>query len=186
MQWRSLALSWHPEDLVFVDESGCNTTFHMRYGRALRGQRLEMAAPRNWKTNTTILGALTLNSWQAMTIEGATDTDVFDAFVEFVIVPSLRPGQIVIMDNLSVHKSANARALVEAKGCQWVFLPTYSPDFNPIEKMWSKLKAHLRRVAARTQEALEDAIAKGLTKVSNSDAIGWFTAAGFPPKAHTQ
>lgn len=126
MQWRSLALSWHPEDLVFVDESGCNTTFHMRYGRALRGQRLEMAAPRNWKTNTTILGALTLNSWQAMTIEGATDTDVFDAFVEFVIVPSLRPGQIVIMDNLSVHKSANARALVEAKGCQWVFLPTYS------------------------------------------------------------
>ena len=185
-QWRTLSLTWDPENLVFVDESGCNTTFHMRYGRALRGHRLEMAAPRNWKTNTTILGALTLKGWQAMTIEGATDTDVFDAFIEYVIVPSLRPGQIVIMDNLSVHKSANARALVEAKGCQWVFLPTYSPDFNPIEKMWSKLKAQLRRAAARTQEALEDAIAKGLAKVSSSDAMGWFTAAGFPPKAHTQ
>jgi transposase len=183
--WRAQASTWNPEDLVFLDESGCNTTFHMRYGRALRGQRLEMAVPRNWKTNTTILGALTLDDWQAMTLEGATDRHGFEAFIEHVIVPWLRPGQIVIMDNLSVHKSERARKLVEAKGCQWIFLPTYSPDFNPIEKMWSKLKACLRRAAARTQQALEEAIATALSKVSNSDAIGWFTAAGFKPKAQT-
>ena len=115
-----------------------------------------------------------------MTLEGATDRDVFEAFIEHVIVPWLRPGQIVIMDNLSAHKSETAKAMVEAKGCQWVFLPTYSPDFNPIEKMWSKLKAYLRKAAARTQEALEEAIAKGLSLVSEQDAAGWFKAAGFP------
>lgn len=183
--WRLVASAWEPEQLVFVDESGCNTTFHVRYGRALRGQRLEAAVPRNWKSNTTIIGALTLDGWQAMTIEGATDRLVFEAFIEDILVPSLRPGQIVIMDNLSVHKSETARKMVEAKGCQWVFLPTYSPDFNPIEQMWSKVKAYLRKVAARTQEALEEAIAQALAKVSNSDAVGWFTAAGFKPKDHT-
>lgn len=138
-----------------------------------------MAVPRNWKGNTTILGGLSLEGWQAMTLQGATDRDVFEAFIEHVIVPWLRPGQIVIMDNLSAHKSEKAKAMVEAKGCQWVFLPTYSPDFNPIEKMWSKLKAYLRKNAARTQEALEEAIAKGLSLVSTQDAAGWFKAAGF-------
>lgn len=184
--WRSQALSWSAEDLVFLDESGCNTTFHLRYGRAPRGQRLEAAVPRNWKSNTTIVGALTLQGWQAMTLEGAMDRNAFDAFIEHFLVPWLRPGQIVILDNLSAHKSETARRLVESRGCQWVFLPTYSPDFNPIEMMWSKLKSHLRHAAARTQEALEVAIGQGLDKVSKQDARGWFTAAGFPPTDQSQ
>jgi transposase len=177
--WRTLAKQWRPEDLVFIDESGCNTTFHSRYGRSLRGQRLDSVVPRNWKSNTTIIGALTLQDWQAMTLEGAMDRFAFDAFIEHVLVPGLRPGQIVVLDNLSTHKSEKARTMVEAAGCQWVFLPTYSPDFNPIEMMWSKLKTYLRKTAARTQEALEDAIAQGLKKISAKDARGWFGAAGF-------
>jgi transposase len=180
--WRTQARLWKTEDLVFLDESGCNTTFHLRYGRAPRGQRLEASVPRNWKTNTTIVGALALDGWQAMIVEGAMDRPAFDAFIEHLLVPWLRPGQIVILDNLSTHKSETARRLVEAKGCRWVFLPTYSPDFNPIEMMWSKLKAHLRKAAARTQETLETAISKGLGEVSRQDAQGWFNAAGFSPE----
>jgi transposase len=185
VQWRERAAGWNPADLVFLDESGCNTSLHRTHGRALRGQRLAARVPRNWKENTTIIGALSLADWQALTLPGAADRLAFEAFVEKLLVPSLRPGQIVILDNLNTHKSALAQRLVEAAGCAWVFLPPYSPDMNPIEMMWSKLKAYLRAVAARTQEDLDTAISSGLFTVSPTDAVGWFTAAGFPPRVHS-
>jgi len=173
---------------VFLDETGCNTTLYRLMGRAPRGVRLEERVPRNWKHNTTVLGALSLGAqaqenWQALILEGAADRLAFEAFIEHVVVPWLRPGQIVILDNLSAHKSAKAQRLVEEKGCRWVYLPTYSPDFNPIEMLWSKLKQYLRTVAARTQEALEEAITHGLFRVSSQDAAGWFNAAGYPSPA---
>jgi transposase len=180
--WRDTAATWDARNLVFLDESGCNVTLHRSHGRAPKGERLEAAVPRNWNQNTTIIGALSLKEascWQAMTLEGACDRLAFEAFIEHVLVPSLRPGQIIVMDNLNVHKSARARELVEAEGCRWEFLPTYSPDLNPIEGMWSKLKAHLRAVAARTQEALEAAIKTGLFTVTPQDAQGWFVHAGY-------
>jgi transposase len=184
--WREQAATWDVHDLVFLDESGCNTTLHRSHGRAPKGQRLQTAVPRNWKENTTVIGALSLNEaacWQAMTLEGACDRSAFEAFIEQVLVPSLRAGQVVILDNLNVHKSPRARELVEAAGCRWEFLPTYSPDLNPIEGMWSKLKAHLRATAARTQEALEAAINTGLFTVTAQDAQGWFAHAGYKPLA---
>jgi transposase len=186
-RWQNEVTNWDARDLVFLDESGCNTTLHRSYGRAPKGERLEAAVPRNWKENTTIIGALCLSEtacWQAMVIEGACDRLAFETFIEVVLVPSLRPGQIVIMDNLNVHKSARARELVEVAGCRWEFLPTYSPDLNPIEGMWSKLKAHLRATAARTQDALEAAIKTGLFTVTLQDAHGWFAHAGYKPLAH--
>jgi transposase len=182
--WRERAATWSPRDLVFLDESGVNITLHRSHGRAPRGERLQASVPRNWKDNTTIIGALSLDEvacWQAMSIEGACDRKAFEAFVEHVLVPSLRPGQIVVMDNLNVHKSQRAREMVEAAGCRWEYLPTYSPDLNPIEGMWSKLKAHLRATAARTQETLEAAINAGLFTVTLQDAHGWFAHAGYKP-----
>lgn len=184
-QWRERAAGWNPADLVFLDESGCNTSLHRTHGRARRGQRLAASVPRNWKENTTIIGALSVAGWQALTLPGAADRLAFEAFVEKILVPSLRAGQIVILDNLNTHKSALAQRLVQAAGCSWVFLPPYSPDMNPIEMMWSKLKAHLRAVAARTQEDLDAAISSGLFTVSPADTLGWFTAAGFPPRVHS-
>lgn len=181
-QWRQDAASWNTCDLVFVDECGCNTTLHRTHGRAPRGERLEAAVPRNWRHNTTVVGALCLDEaapWQAMTLEGACDALAFEAFVEQVLLPTLRPGQIVIWDNLNVHKSARARQRIEQAGCRLEFLPTYSPDLNPIEMMWSKLKAHLRAVAARTQDALDDAITAGLFAVTRQDAQAWFDHAGY-------
>ena len=116
---------------------------------------------------------------QALTLEGAIDRVAFDVYVERVLVPSLRVGQTVVLDNLSVHQSPRARELIEGKGCFLKFLPTYSPDLNPIEGMFSKLKAYLRRVGAGSREALDEAIGAGLALVSVSDARGWFDRCGY-------
>lgn len=169
-----------PEQLVFVDESGATITLTPRYGRAPRGERCHGQVPRNWGHNTTLLAALTPQGIStAFVIEGATDRVVFEAFVERLLAPSLRPGQTVIWDNLSVHKSARARELIEAVGCQVVFLPPYSPDFNPIEQAFSKLKAHLRRANQRTVEGLWTAIGDGLNRITAQDAQGWFKHCGY-------
>ena len=114
-----------------------------------------------------------------MTIEGATATEVFSTYVREVLCPKLRPGDIVVMDNLTPHKSEATLALIEAAGAKALFLPAYSPDFNPIEKMWSKVKAHLRAAEARTLEALNHAIAAALTNVTANDARGWFASCGY-------
>lgn len=164
-----------PEDLVFVDESGVATNLVRHYGRAPRGARATGHRPAGHYTQLTLLGALTLGGLTAlMSIEAATDTAVMLAFTEHVLVRTLRPGQIVLMDNLSPHKAKRVRELIEAAGCRLVFLPPYSPDFSPIEEAWSKLKALLRGTAARTREALEAALGAAVARITAADCRGWF------------
>ena len=178
--WRDALDDREAEQLVFVDESGANITLTPRYGRALRGQRCIGQVPRNWGKNTTLIAAMTQAGVQtAAVIEGAMDRPVFDQFVEQFLVPTLQPGQIVIWDNLSVHKSLDAVERIEAAECQVVFLPPYSPDFNPIEQAFSKLKAHLRRANQRTVEGLWEAIGTGLDQITAQDARGWFAHCGY-------
>ena len=149
-------------------------------GRAPRGERCHASAPcGHWKT-TTMISSIRLDGTTAcMTIEGATDTEVFHAYVARVLCPTLRPGDMVIMDNLAPHKSEPTLQLIAAAGAKAVFLPAYSPDFNPIEKMWSKVKAHLRSTEARTPDDLTAAIGAALAQVTPKYALGWFTSCGF-------
>lgn len=169
-----------PQRLVFVDETGSNITLTPRYGRAPRGRRCIGQVPRNWGKNTTLMAAMTLNGIQtAAVIEGAMDRAVFEQFVAQFLVPNLRPGQVVVWDNLSVHKSVAAEQLIVAAGCQVLFLPPYSPDFNPIELAFSKLKTALRRAKQRTVPGLWEAIGGGLNQITAGDACGWFQYCGY-------
>jgi transposase len=128
----------------------------------------------------TMIGSIRLDgSTACMTIEGATDTEVFRAYVRQVLCPSLRPGDVVIMDNLSPHKSDLTISLIKEAGAEVLFLPAYSPDFNPIEKMWSKIKACLRTSEARNQPDLIEAIAKALARITPQNAINWFASCGY-------
>jgi len=149
-------------------------------GRAPRGRRLLAKAPHgHWRTTTMISSVRLDGSTACMTIEGATDTAVFQAYVREILVPSLRPGDIVIMDNLAPHKNDQTVALITAGGASVRFLPAYSPDLNPIEMMWSKVKALLRATEARSAPDLQRAIAAALQRVSAQDALGWFAACGY-------
>ncbi len=151
-----------------------------RYGRAPQGQRVVGTVPRNHGPNTTLIAAMSpAGITAAMTLEGAMDRAAFEVFVAHVLVPTLTPGQTVIWDNLSVHKSATAQQLIEAVGCQVVFLPPYSPDFAPIELAFSKLKTMLRRTQARTRPALNDAITTALSTITAANARAWFTHCGY-------
>lgn len=149
-------------------------------GRAARGARVHASAPHgHWQT-TTMLCAIRLDgSTACMTVNGPTDTEVFRTYVRGVLVPTLRPGDLVIMDNLSPHKSELTLALFAAAGAEVLFLPPYSPDFNPIEKMWSKVKQSLRSAEARTEGDLLQAIAAALASVTAKDAIHWFASCGY-------
>ena len=151
-----------------------------RYGRAQFGRRVADAVPKNFGLNVTILGALSCTGLDAvMTVEGATDTAVFRAYVEQVLVPTLVAGDIVVMDNLSVHKVSGIREAIEATGARLIYLPPYSPDYSPIESCWSKLKAILRKAKARTREALDEALTQAIEHISQSDAKGWFNLCGY-------
>ena len=181
--WRDLIGYLPVKQLVFVDECGSTIALTPLYARAPRGQRAYGVVPRNWGKNTTLIAGLTLKGIQApMILEGAVDTLAFEAYVEQVLVPSLRPGQVVVLDNLSVHKGEHIRQAIEATGCQVLFLPAYSPDFAPIEEAFSKLKTWLRRLGARTREALEEAIALALKQITAQDAHGWFWHCGYLPQ----
>lgn len=149
-------------------------------GRALRGQRVHASAPHgHWQT-TTMIGSLRLDgTTSCMAIGAPTDTEVFATYVRHILCPSLRPGDLVIMDNLRPHKNEHTLALIRAAGAEVLFLPAYSPDLNPIEKMWSKIKAQLRGAEARTPEALLEAIAAALQSVTPKDALGWFASCGY-------
>ena len=170
-----------PADLVFLDETATPTTLTPLRARAPRGQRAVGRVPRGRRTHVSWLATLTPTGiGPSVLVEGAVDRDAFDAFVVRVLAPSLRPGQIVVLDNLSVHKSAVARAAVEAAGCRLVFLPTYSPDFNPIELAFAKAKAALRRAEARSVEAVVIAVGSALASVTTADARAFYRHAGFP------
>ena len=168
--------------MVFVDESGAQTTMTPRYSRAPRGERAYGSVPRNYGTNTTLVASLSLAGMgEAMTLAGALDADAFAAYLATFLVPSLVPGTIVVLDNLSVHHDKRVRVLIEEAGCTLAYLPAYSPDLTPIEQAFSKIKEYLRRVGARTQEALDAAITAALASVTVQDAIGWFTHCGYLP-----
>ena len=172
-----------PERLVFIDESGTSTKMARAYGRALRGERCRAPVPHgHWKT-TTFVGALRLSGMTApMTLNGAMNGPAFLAYVEQVLVPTLRPGDIVIMDNLPAHKPTTVREAIEAVGAELRFLPPYSPDFNPIELAFSKIKALLKKAAARTVEHLWDAIRDAIDAVTSNDCRSFFTATGYEPE----
>jgi transposase len=178
--WREKTAGLDLHRLVFLDESGAKTNMTRLYGRSFGGQRLVDAAPHGHWCTTTMLSAMRLDgTTAAMVIEEPTDADVFEAYVGQVLIQSLQPGDIVIMDNLPPHKKPSVIAAIEAAGAVVWFLPPYSPDFNPIEKMWSKIKAYLRKVKARTKETLFDAIAAALLTVTPSDALNWFKSCGY-------
>lgn len=179
-RWRREQGGLDPARLVFLDESAAKTNLTRLRGRAPRGERLVCHAPHgHWRT-TTMISSVRLDGTSAcMTIEGATDTEVFQAYVRAVLVPSLRPGDIVIMDNLGAHKNDRTLALIAQAGAEVRFLPAYSPDLNPIEMMWSKVKALLRKTGARTHQDLLLAIADALRAVTAQDTLGWFGACGY-------
>lgn len=150
-------------------------------GRAPRGQRVVAKVPGgHWKIVTMISAVRTSGPFAAGTIIGATDSDVFRTYVGQVLAPQLRPGDVVVMDNLSPHKASGVRQAIEAAGATLRYLPPYSPDFNPIEPMWSKVKSHLRSLAARTVDTLHDAIGAALSKITPSDCVGYFRHCGYP------
>jgi transposase len=168
--------------LVFIDETGASTKMARLYGRAKRGQRCRAAVPHgHWKT-TTFTGALRRSGMTApMMLDGPMNGAAFLAYVEQVLAPTLKPGDIVVMDNLPAHKSATIRVAIEATGATLHYLPPYSPDFNPIENAFAKLKAFLRKAEARTPDKLWEAIADGLTRFSAQECANYFAAAGYEP-----
>ena len=169
------------ERLTFVDESGVNLAMTRRYGRAPRGQRVPDSVPGDPGVNVTLIGALSLSGPTAlMTIAGATTGDVFRAYVEQVLGPTLGPGDVVVMDNLRAHKVTGVAEAIAGRGARVEYLPPYSPDLSPIERCWSKLKEALRGAKARTYEALDAALAEAWESVTASDAEGWFTHCGYP------
>jgi transposase len=178
--WRQETKNVERGRFVFIDESGAKTNMTRLYGRALGGRRVVDATPhRRWST-TTMISALRVDGCTAdMVIESATDSVVFLSYVRQVLAPWLREHDIVVMDNLGAHKRPAIVAEIEATGAKVWFLPPYSPDLNPIEKMWSKVKAYLRKVKARDREQLWDAIGAALKTVTPSDAQGWFRSCGY-------
>jgi len=178
--WRERLSAVELQRLVFLDESGAKTNMTRLYARSFDGQRVVDATPHGHWCTTTMISALRVDGSTAdLVVEGATDGDVFRAYVERVLAPSLQAGDIVVLDNLAPHKMPAVVEAIKARGAQVWFLPPYSPDFNPIEKMWSKIKAYLRRVKARTKEALWQAIGAALRTVTASDALGWFETCGY-------
>ena len=164
----------------FIDETGVNLAMTRLYGRAPRGERAVGSVPFNHGQNVSIIGAMGTSGLEAvMTIEGAVNGEVFRVYVEKVLIPTLRRGDIVVMDNLKAHKVSGIREAIEAVGAKLIYLPPYSSDLNPIEKCWSKIKAALRAKGARTKKALERAIKEAMLTVTESDALAWFANCGY-------
>lgn len=166
--------------LVFVDEMGSNTALSSLFAWAPRGERAYAKAPRNRGKNTTLLASMTRGGMgPCLAVLGSMTKAVFEAYIERVLAPSLSAGQVVVMDNLSAHKGERVRELVEARGCELLFRPPYSPDLNPIEEAFSKIKELLRRAEARTREALIEALGRALDAVTAQDARGFFGHCGY-------
>jgi transposase len=165
---------------VFVDEMGANTSLSPIYGWARRGYRAYFRAPHNWGANLTLLSSMSLcGMGPSLAVEGPTTREVFESYLDRVLAPELRPGQIVVMDNLSSHKGSRIRQLIEERGCELRYLPPYSPDLNPIEEAFSKVKGMLRRAEARSREALIEAMGAALSAISSRDAKGYFEHRGY-------
>ena len=179
--WRALVAGrLDARRFVFVDECSTNTSLSAIYGWSRRGQRVCFEVPRNWGANVTLVSSMSLEGMgPSVAVEGATTKAVFETYVERVLAPSLKPEQIVVMDNLSSHKGSRVRELIAGRGCELMYLPPYSPDLNPIEEAFAKIKAVLRRAGARTREALIEVMGRALDAVRASDARGFFEHRGY-------
>jgi transposase len=179
-QWRKSMKDLDVNKCRVIDETGSNIALTRLYGRAPKGKRAKGSVPRNRGKNVTLITDLSLAGLgELFMIDGAANGDLFEAYIEQIFAPTLHPGEIVIMDNLSIHKRQKVRELIEAKACHLLFLPAYSPDFSPIEEAFSKLKAVLRSIGARTREALQDALEYACSTITTSDARGWFRHCGY-------
>lgn len=170
-----------------MDESSTNVRMVPIRARAPKGERAYGKAPKNWENNVTLISSISLEGMgPSMSIEGSADGEAFVLYIEHFLGPKLKPGQIVVMDNLQVHKMKRVRELIEGRGCSLVFLPSYSPDFNPIEEAFSKVKTLLRKAKARSFEALVEATGATLSAVSEQDALGFFAHCGYAtPRVHS-
>jgi transposase len=172
-----------PEDLVFLDETGSHLGYTPPHAWAPVGRRAHAVAPANRGENKTVVASLTLDGvGPLMRFDGAMTTARFEGYVRFVLAPTLREGQVVIADNLKPHHSPVVRAAIEQRGARFLPLPAYSPDFNPIEEAFSKVKQSLRRAEARTDDALRAATWAAFATITKTDATGWFTHCGYPPR----
>jgi transposase len=182
--WRERTAGIDPARFVFIDETGSHLGLVRLYARAPRGERAVGRAPRNRGRARTTITSLTLDGiGPGLLVEGGISTAGFEAYVEHILAPTLEPAQIVVMDNLRQHQGDRTRELIEARGAELWFLPAYSPDLNPIEEAFSKVKTLLRTAAARSHEALAPAIWSALRAITPSDANGYFTHCGYPPLA---
>ena len=180
--WREAVAPVRPEDLVFLDETGSHLGYTPTHAWAPRGQRAYATAPANRGENKTVVAALTLDGvGPLMRFDGAMTTARFEGSVRFLLAPTLRKGQVVIADNLQAHHSPTVRAAIEQRGARFLPLPASSPDFNPIEEAFSKVKQFLRRAEARTDDDLRAATWAAFATVNNADASGWFTHCGYQP-----
>lgn len=179
-EWEQCLPGLDVEKLVFLDESGINTIMARRSGRCPQGERLVDSAPAGqWRSNT-LLAAVRLDGVIApMVFDGPVNGDSFAGYIEQSLAPELEPEDIVIMDNLPAHKSQRVTQAIERAGCSLVYLPPYSPDYNPIENMWSKAKASLRKAAAQTFDSVVDAVAEALRSVTPDDCQGYFDHCGY-------
>lgn len=179
--WRMLvAGNIDARRLVFVDEMGTNVSLSPLYAWSRKGERAFGSAPRNWGKNVTLLSSITAEGLgPCLAVEGSTTREVFEAYLEHVLAPTLKPGQMVVMDNLSAHKGGRVKEIIEGRGCELLYLPSYSPDFNPIEQAFSKVKGLIRKAQARTREALIEAMCKALEAVTAQDARGFFGHCGY-------
>ncbi len=181
--WREAVAPVDPKDLVFLDETGSHLGYTPTHARAPRGQRAYATVPANRGENKTVVAALTLDGVGAfMRFDGAMTTVRFDGYVRHVLAPTLRPGQLVIADNLTAHHGERARAAIEAAGARFLPLPAYSPDFNPIEEAFSKVKQFLRRAEARTDDDLRAATWDAFATITTANIAGWFTHCGYPTR----
>lgn len=182
MLWKEQQLELDPSRLVFLDESGVNTGMTRIYGRAASHRRVREAMPDIRFERTSVLSTIRLDGAMVpMVFEGALNGELFKAYVEKMLAPSLRPGDIVIMDNLSSHKVSGIIETIEAAGAFVMYLPPYSPDLNPIELMWSKIKAILRKLKIRAKELLDQSIAFALESITIADIVAWFHHDGYTP-----
>jgi len=166
--------------LKFIDESGVTTVLTRLFGRAAPGMRVREAVPKNYGQSTSVVSLMGITGVETtMLVEGAVDTLACDAFGENFVRPCLRTGDVLVLDNLGAHRASRIEEIAESCGAKVIWLPPYSPDFSPIEQMWSKLKTHLRKVKARTSEELDRAVAEGLQLITESDCRSWFKHCGY-------
>jgi transposase len=178
--WKETMPSIPPERLVFIDESGAKTNMTRLYARSFDGKRVVDSVPNSRWSTTTMISAIRWDARNAsVVVDGPTDGDVFRCYTNQILLPLLEPNDVVVMDNLAAHKVSGIREAIESTGAAVRYLPPYSPDLNPIEKMWAKVKAYLRKEKARTKDVLWNVIGDALKTVTPSDTAGWFASCGY-------